>query len=98
MFIKSLRHIGITLLAGATSVSAAPAADYHVNTRFTIGGPQKGYDYLRLDAATRRLFVAHESRVDVLDADSGAVVGAIEGTQGVHGIEVIPALNRGFTT
>lgn len=98
MSIQSLRYFGVVLLAGATSLSAASSATYHVSARYSIGGSQKGYDYLRLDAASRRLFVAHETRVDVLDADSGALVGAIEGTQGVHGIEVIPALNRGFTT
>ncbi len=98
MSINSLRHLGVVLLAGATSLSAASTANYHVTARYAIGGSQKGYDYLRLDGVSRRLFVAHESRVEVLDADSGALLGAIEGTQGVHGIEVIPTLNRGFTS
>jgi YVTN family beta-propeller protein len=34
----------------------------------------------------------------VLDADSGAIVGKIENTPGVHGIAVAPELGRGFVS
>jgi DNA-binding beta-propeller fold protein YncE len=36
--------------------------------------------------------------VDVLDADSGKVLGKVEGTLGVHGVAIVPNLHRGFTT
>jgi DNA-binding beta-propeller fold protein YncE len=36
--------------------------------------------------------------VVVLDADTGAIVGDIPDTQGVHGIALAPALGRGFTS
>ena len=34
----------------------------------------------------------------VVDADSGALVGDIPNTKGVHGIAVVPDMNRGFTS
>src|SRR6202022_1777584 len=38
------------------------------------------------------------TRVVVLDADSGATVGEIPGTEGVHGIAIAPEFGRGFTS
>jgi len=57
-----------------------------------------GYDYLRLDAATRRVFVAHANRVEVLNIDTGQKLGEITGMHGVHGIELIPELGKGYTS
>jgi DNA-binding beta-propeller fold protein YncE len=65
--------------------------------RYVIGG-QGGYDYVRFDDSTRRLFVAHGSRVEVLDGDTGKRIGEIAPTNGVHGIAIAPEFGRGFTT
>jgi YVTN family beta-propeller protein len=56
------------------------------------------YDYLRVDPDARRLYVSHGTRVDVLDADSGKILGAIAPMNGIHGIAVVPQLRRGFIT
>ena len=56
------------------------------------------YDYLRVAPDMRRLYVAHGTRVDVLDADTGARIGEIAPTDGVHGIAIVPYLSRGFIT
>jgi len=58
--------------------SAATAPEepaYHVAARYEVGGSETGYDHLRVDASNRRLFVAHGTRIDVLDADTGARMG-----------------------
>jgi DNA-binding beta-propeller fold protein YncE len=44
------------------------------------------------------LYLSHGSKVDVLDANSGEVLGKVEDTPGVHGIAIVPNLHRGFTT
>jgi DNA-binding beta-propeller fold protein YncE len=80
------------LCAGATAL-----ADYRVLTQFKIGG-EGGYDYIRVDSAARRLYVSHGTRVEVLDADTGKVLGGIAPTNGVHGIAVAPEFNHGFTS
>jgi len=57
-----------------------------------------GFDYLRFDADSYRLYVSHGTQVDVLDAISGKLLGLVENTPGVHGIAIVSALHRGFTT
>ncbi|HLJ39062.1 MAG TPA: YncE family protein [Steroidobacteraceae bacterium] len=88
-----------SLLAVVAAQSAPPAAGgYRMIAQFPVGGNETGYDYLRVDAPTRRVFVAHLNRVEVLDADSGAKIGEVAGMHGVHGIEIIPELGKGYTS
>ena len=88
-----------SVLTALTAHSAPPAAGgYRMIAQFPIGGNDAGYDYLRVDAPTRRVFVAHLNRVEVLNADTGAKLGEISGMHGVHGIEIIPELGKGYTS
>src|SRR5262245_15699618 len=73
------------------------ATNYKVMGRYPIPGVG-GFDYVTLDNSARRLYVSHATQVDVLDADSGKVVGAIPETPGVHGIAIASAFKRGFTS
>jgi DNA-binding beta-propeller fold protein YncE len=86
-------------LAAASAAAPEPAAPhYHIIARYPIGGNDTSYDYVHVDAALRRLFVAHANRVEVLDLDSGKKVAEIAGMHGVHGIEIIPELGKGYTS
>ncbi len=94
------RGIGLTLLVLATALAAAaqPApAGYRLARTIPIGG-EGGWDYLTVDAAAHRLYVSHATRVEVIDTEKNAVVGAIPDTPGVHGIALVPELGRGFTS
>jgi YVTN family beta-propeller protein len=51
-----------------------------------------------VDTVGRRLYVSHAVRVNVLDADTGATVGTIEDTPGVHGIAIATRQKHGFTS
>src|SRR5499427_2601881 len=73
---------------------AAPTG-YKLLNEIKIGG-EGGWDYLAIDSSARRLYVSHATHVVVVDPDAGKVVGDIADTPGVHGIEVVPGLNRGF--
>jgi DNA-binding beta-propeller fold protein YncE len=75
----------------------AVSPGYRLASRHAVGG-EGGWDYLTVDAESRRIFVSRSSHVMVLDADSGKVVGDIPGTDGVHGIALAPDLGRGFTS
>jgi DNA-binding beta-propeller fold protein YncE len=79
------------------SLHGAPPAGpgYHVDKEITIGG-EGGWDYLAADAASRRIYVSHNTKVTVLDADSGKVIGDVQGLERVHGIALAPELGRGF--
>src|SRR5262245_15708584 len=85
-----------TWLAGALMLLQGDAG-YKVLARYPIPGTG-GFDYLTLDSAARRLYVSHGTQVDVIDPDSGAFVGTIPDTPGVHGIAIASQLHRGFTS
>jgi YVTN family beta-propeller protein len=62
-----------------------------------VGAPDR-WDYLTLDSATQRLYLAHGDRVDVLDGKSGAVLGSVTGIEGgSHGIGIAGAVGKGYT-
>jgi DNA-binding beta-propeller fold protein YncE len=73
------------------------ATNYKVVGRYPIPGVG-GFDYVTLDGPARRLYVSHGTQVDVMDADSGKVVGAISDTPGVHGVAIASDFKRGFTS
>ncbi|WP_243287996.1 YncE family protein [Geothrix terrae] len=77
-------------------LAAAPGSGFHTQKTLPIGGPG-GWDYVTLDSSARRLYVPRSDRVLVLDLD-GKPVGEIQGTDGVHGVALAPALDRGFTS
>jgi YVTN family beta-propeller protein len=79
------------------AASAQSIRGYHITKKIPIAG-QGSWDYLAVDESGRRLYVSHGTQVEVLDVDSGAVVGKIENTLGVHGIAIAPELGRGFVS
>ncbi|MBL4677400.1 MAG: YncE family protein [Mucilaginibacter sp.] len=56
-----------------------------------------GWDYITVDAPGKRLFVSHSTQVNVLST-AGDSLGVISNTAGVHGIALVPALNKGYTS
>jgi DNA-binding beta-propeller fold protein YncE len=81
------------------AVDTGPLASaYRVAARYEIGGTDAGYDYLRVAGGNRRLFVAHGTRLEVLDADTGARLGQVPNLAGVHGIEIVDRLHVAFAT
>jgi DNA-binding beta-propeller fold protein YncE len=73
------------------------AANYKVVNRYSIGGVG-GFDYISIDSAARRLYVSHGTQVEVLDADTGKIVGTIADTPGVHGVAIASEFRHGFTS
>jgi YVTN family beta-propeller protein len=85
------------LVLALASLSPASAEGLSVTKKIPIAG-QGGWDYLAVDEGGRRLYVSHGTQVEVLDVDSGAIVGKIANTPGVHGIAIAPELGRGFVS
>jgi YVTN family beta-propeller protein len=82
---------------GACATAAQPVPNTTVVQRWKLGGAG-GWDYLALDSSGRRLFVTHGTRVEVVDTASGAVVGTVPDTAGVHGVALAEDLKRGYTS
>src|ERR1700761_6853732 len=86
------------LLAVANACSTPkPEQGYHLTK--TIPLPGKGsWDYVAVDENIGHVYISHESAVEVLDADSGEVIGRIPNLHGVHGIAIAPDLKTVFIT
>jgi DNA-binding beta-propeller fold protein YncE len=92
---------GATVMLGVEVPTATqapgPPAGYHVVNTYQIGGEGR-WDYLTVDSEARRVYISRSTHVMVMDADNGKVVGDIPDTDGVHGIALVPELNRGFVS
>jgi DNA-binding beta-propeller fold protein YncE len=87
--------LAFSLGAFVPAVPAVAAPQYHVTAKISLPGPG-GWDYAAADSGNRRLYVSHATVVEVIDLDSGKVVGQIPDTNGVHGIAIANDLGRGF--
>src|ERR671938_1204111 len=94
---RSLLILLLLLFTSATLRAQSNSSGYHVIKQIKLGG-EGGWDYLTFDAKGKRLFISRSTHVMVVDADSGAVVGDIPGTEGVHGIALVEDLNKGYTS
>jgi DNA-binding beta-propeller fold protein YncE len=79
------------------SVAAFAQKPYSVLAQWKIGG-EGGWDYLTSDPAAHRLYVTHGPRVEVLDSDTGKVVGAITGLKGTHGVALDDSGKYGYVS
>jgi len=81
-----MRLYQAAVAAAVLSMAATSAAQsYHVADHWKIGG-QGGWDYLLSDDAAHRLYLTHNSRVEVVDSTTGKPVGAVTGLKSTHGV------------
>ena len=91
--------IGLGFLAVA--VSAALAADtagappYTVVKTVPLGAPDR-WDFVRYDPDLDRVFVSHRTKIDVVDATQGKVIGEVAGIGESHDVVAVPSLGRGY--
>ena len=82
---------------GIATLAAQSTAHYHQIASYQLGG-DGGWDYLALDTASHRLFVARGDRVMVIDENSGKLVHEITGLHRTHGIAFDYGTKHGFVT
>ena len=92
-----MKTLALMLVCFCAAAPALAADGYQITKKIPVPG-QGGWDYLTVDEGARRLYVSHGTQVEVIDVDSGVVVGKIENTPGVHGIAIAPELGRGFVS
>jgi DNA-binding beta-propeller fold protein YncE len=91
------RLLCLLALAPLAAAQAAGTPHYRITHQLPLPGDE-GWDYLTFEQGGHRLFVAHGSRVVVVDTDKLAVAGEIPDTPGVHGIALAPDLGRGYVS
>src|SRR5579883_2372365 len=82
-------------LVGA--VIAQSTSSYRIVQRYALGG-DGSWDYVVPDPPHHRVFIARQTRVMVVDEDSGKLLGEVTGIQGAHGTAVAESSGRGFAT
>ncbi len=93
--------LALVTLATSSSTAEEPAAaaapGYKIIKQWPIGGDTR-WDYLSLDVAARKLYIARSSHVSVINVDTGEVLGDLPNTAGVHGAAIAPEQEHGFTS
>ena len=94
-----MKRMAILSLMGAALLASAANAgtNYQLLKKVALPGAG-GWDYVTVDEGARRVYITHATEVEVLDADSLAVVGTIPNTPGVHGVAIAAEFGRGYIT
>jgi DNA-binding beta-propeller fold protein YncE len=85
-------------MVGGLAKTIAAAGSYRLVQTVPVGGAGVVTPSGTVDPLGRRLYVTHNTQVEILDVDSGTLVGKIEKTPGVRAVAVAPELGRGFVT
>jgi outer membrane protein assembly factor BamB len=91
-----MRYIWLALSLGGGLLLAQPSP-YKVTHTYTLGG-DGSWDYVVPDPPHHRIFVARQTRVMVIDEDSGKLLGEVTGINGAHGTAVAESTGHGFAT
>jgi YVTN family beta-propeller protein len=78
-----------------SAATGAFAQTYHVTDHWKVGG-QGGWDYLLSDDSAHRLYITHNSRVEVIDTETGKLIGAVIGLKSTHGVALNPDGKTGY--
>lgn len=98
-FMSSLLAVAATMALGFSLADAATS----LQVTGSIHGPDGGWDYVHLDAAARRLYVARGYGVMAVDLANGTVIPVLAKGQHVHGVLPLPggtiiSTNEGSST
>ena len=85
----------LIFIAAAALFAQSPS--YRVTHTYVLGG-EGSWDYVVPDPPNHRIFVARQTRVMVIDEDTGKLIGEITGIQGAHGTAVANSTGHGFAT
>jgi DNA-binding beta-propeller fold protein YncE len=89
--------LAVAAFAGCASQSASTAGPYRIVETIPVGG-NGHWDHVDFDPVGRRLFLSHNSHVDVVDAVSHRRLGRIDVDGFAHGVALVPGRNLGFVT
>ena len=92
-----MRKIALTLTLAALALFGQTSSSYRVTHNFMLGG-DGSWDYIVPDPPNHRLFIARQTRVMVVDEDSGKLLGEVAGIQGAHGTAIAAGTGHGFAT
>ncbi len=94
------------VLSAACVLAGSPASGYKQIKKVTygaapgVGATREYFDYVIPEPASRRMYFTEGTAVHVVNADTGEKIGSVTGAdwKRVHGVALVPALNKGFIT
>jgi DNA-binding beta-propeller fold protein YncE len=94
----------VTLLCGSfvyaqqpPQATELPSSPFFIKNTWMVGGVGD-WDYLTLDAQAQRLYIAHDTQVQVVDVETGALAGEIKGFHGARFIALDPGGEVGYVS
>ncbi len=95
----ALLGLGILLgWAGALKAQDAMGpSGYKILQKVPLPG-DGGWDFLTVDSDNRRVYIAHNNSVQVVDADALTLIGTIENVPHPHGVVALPDLGKGYAS
>ena len=89
--------VWLGVMAAISAPQLTAQTHWDVTNTLHIGG-DGAWDYVTADPATHRLFVTRTTHTQVIDEETGKVLGDIPGQTRSHGVAIVPRVNRGFIT
>jgi YVTN family beta-propeller protein len=93
----ALPVLAVVLFCGFGTPAEDKESGYKVIKKIELGG-EGGWDYVTMDSAAKRLYISRSTRVQVVDVETGKLLGEIANTKGVHGIALAPKHKKGYTS
>ena len=90
-------RLALSAVFAQTPAATPGASGYRLAATWKLGG-EGGWDYCTVDPVAHRLYVTRPDRVQVLDTESGNLVGEVPGLDGAHGVALATEFNRGFAS
>ena len=81
----------------STVLPAQTPATFRLTQTYVLGG-DGGWDYIVPDPPHHRLFIARQTRLMVVDEDTGKLLGEVPEIHGAHGTAIDPSSGYGFAT
>jgi DNA-binding beta-propeller fold protein YncE len=94
---RILGSLAVAFLLPGAVLAGRAASQYYFLQEIPIGGAA-GSPSLSIDPESRRLYVTHSTKIEVVDLDSDQAAGTISNTPSVRGFAVAPSLHRGFSS
>jgi len=98
--LRRLALLSAPLLLGSLALARPAESGYHLLQKYSFGAAEGStteyFDYINVDSAARRVYLSRGTAVQVINADTGALIGNITGFMRQHGVALAGEFNRGF--
>jgi DNA-binding beta-propeller fold protein YncE len=100
---SGLRYLSMffaILVLGSLAAASPQQSTYRLLKKYPFGAAEGStteyFDYINVDSEARRVYLSRGTAVQVINADTGALIGNISGFKRQHGVALAPEFGKGF--